>query len=99
MSPFSAPVLGAATVLASSALWQALVDETLSLEVALTRFLVAAVVAWLALSALGALVGTPMAVPVGGPGDADERPVASGALGAAGPGVGGSAFDQTTPQV
>lgn len=76
MSPFSAPVLGAATVLASSALWQALVDGTLSLEVALTRFLVAAVVAWVALSALGALVGSPMSA--AGPADASAVPSGAG---------------------
>ncbi len=86
MSPFSAPVLGAATVLASSALWQALVDGTLSLEVALTRFLVAAVVAWVALSALGALVGSPMTT--GGPADAS-----GGSVGAGDPGAARSSYD------
>ncbi|WP_148615863.1 hypothetical protein [Nocardioides rubriscoriae] len=84
MSPFSAPVLGAATVLASSALWQALVDETLSLEVALTRFVVAAVVAWVALSALGALVGSPMASQGGGPANGSGPSTGPGDAGATG---------------
>ena len=84
MSPFSAPVLGAATVLASSALWQALVDGTLSLEVALTRFLVAAAVAWMALSAVGALVGSPMTPQAGVTSEAGEQPVGAGDPGAAG---------------
>lgn len=90
MSPLSAPVLGAATILASSALWQALVEGTLSLEVALTRFLVAAAVAWMALSAVGALVGSPMTSQAGGPGDASEQPAGAGDLGEA---AGGAAID------
>lgn len=72
MSPFSAPVLGAAALLASSALWQAVVDGTLPLEVALTRYLIAVGIAWVALSALVGLVGDPPArpaVPTGNPAD------------------------------
>jgi hypothetical protein len=50
MSPLSASVVGAATVVSSPALWQALVDRTLPLDVALTRYLVALVLCWAALS-------------------------------------------------
>ena len=50
MSPLSAGVLGAATVVSSPALWLGLVDRTLPLDVALTRYLVAVVVCWAALS-------------------------------------------------
>ena len=41
MSPLSSGVLGAATLVSSPALWLGLVDRTLPLDVALTRYLVA----------------------------------------------------------
>lgn len=82
MSPCSAPVLGGAALLASSALWQALVEGTLTLEVALTRYLVAVAVAWVALSAVVTLVGSPMTSQAGGPADPAEEPVGTGDLGA-----------------
>lgn len=75
MSPCSAPVLGGAALLASSALWQAVVEGTLTLEVALTRYLVAVVVAWVALSTVVTLVGSPMTSQAGGPADGAETPV------------------------
>lgn len=50
LSPLSAGVLGAATVVSSPALWLGLVDRTLPLDVALTRYLVALVLCWAALS-------------------------------------------------
>jgi hypothetical protein len=50
MSPLSTGVLGAATLVSSPALWLGLVDRTLPLDVALTRYLVALVVCWAALS-------------------------------------------------
>lgn len=50
MSPLSAGVLGAATLVSSPALWLGLVDRTLPLDVALTRYLVAVVLCWAALS-------------------------------------------------
>lgn len=74
MSPCSAPVLGGAALLASSALWQAVVEGTLTLEVALTRYLVAVVVAWVALSTVVTLVGSPVPSQVGGPADGVETP-------------------------
>jgi hypothetical protein len=50
MSPLSASVIGAATLVSSPALWLALVDRTLPLDVALTRYLIALVLCWAALS-------------------------------------------------
>jgi hypothetical protein len=50
MSPLSPSGLGAATLVSSPALWLALVDRTLPLDVALTRYLVALVLCWAALS-------------------------------------------------
>lgn len=50
MSPLSAGVLGAATLVSSPALWLGLVDRTLPLDVALTRYLIALVLCWAALS-------------------------------------------------
>lgn len=50
MSPLSTGVLGAATVVSSPALWLGLVDRTLPLDVALTRYLIALVLCWAALS-------------------------------------------------
>jgi len=54
MSPLSAQVLGAATLVSSPALWLALVDRTLPLDVALTRYLVALVLCWAAMSVVAA---------------------------------------------
>jgi hypothetical protein len=50
MSPLSTGVLGAATLVSSPALWLGLVDRSLPLDVALTRYLVALVLCWAALS-------------------------------------------------
>ncbi len=52
MSPLSTSVLAGGALLASPALYQSLVDGTLPLDVALTRFLVALVACWLALTVL-----------------------------------------------
>jgi len=49
-SPLSTGVLGAATLVSSPALWLGLVDRTLPLDVALTRYLIAVVLCWAALS-------------------------------------------------
>ncbi|MCW2815791.1 MAG: hypothetical protein JWN84_3246 [Nocardioides sp.] len=81
MSPCSAPVLGGAALLASSALYQALVERTLTLEVALTRYLVAVALAWVALSAVVMLVGSPMTSQAGGSATDTEPPVGPGAPG------------------
>lgn len=50
MSPLSSRVLGAATLVSSPALWLSLVDRTLPLDVALTRYLVALALCWAALT-------------------------------------------------
>jgi hypothetical protein len=53
-SPLSAGVLGAATLVSSPALWLGLVEGSLPLDVALTRYLVAVVLCWAALSLVAA---------------------------------------------
>ena len=53
-SPLSAGVLGAATLVSSPALWLGLVDRSLPLDVALTRYLVAVALCWAALSLVAA---------------------------------------------
>jgi hypothetical protein len=50
MSPLSTSVLAAATVVSSPALWLGLVDRTLPLDVTLTRYLIALVLCWAAVS-------------------------------------------------
>ena len=52
----SGTVLGLAAVVSSPALWQGLNGE-LALDVTLTRYLVAVLVVWAALSVVAALVG------------------------------------------
>jgi hypothetical protein len=59
MSPLSLPVLGGAAVMTSPALYGAFVDGTTTMETALTRFLVCAVLCWIGVSALTSLVGPP----------------------------------------
>lgn len=58
MNLVSVPVLGAAAVLTAPALWSALVG-TMPAETAVVRYAVVAVLTWVALSALAALVGSP----------------------------------------
>lgn len=55
MSPTSGVVLAAAAVVSSPALWLALVEGTMPVDVALTRYLLAVVVCWAALSLVTAL--------------------------------------------
>jgi len=78
----SGTVLGLAAVVSSPALWQGLNGE-LPLDVTLTRYLVAVLVVWAALSVFRALVGDaprpqldePVAPPVlDDPGSAPEPP-------------------------
>lgn len=59
MRMLSAPVLGAAVLASSPALYQGLVTQTVPLELAASRFAVALVIAWLAISAVAMLVGEP----------------------------------------
>lgn len=46
MSPLSPTVLTGATIVASPALWAGLVDQTMPLDVALTRYLIAFAICW-----------------------------------------------------
>lgn len=72
MSPFSSPVLGAATLLCAPTLYDALVTGTTSLQVAAERFGIVVVLCWLGMSAVAMLVGPaprpPASVPPGEPG-------------------------------
>ncbi|MGV3563769.1 MAG: hypothetical protein ACO1ON_10845, partial [Nocardioides sp.] len=61
MNLLSPTVLGAAGVCASPALYQTLVTGGVPLEVAMTRYLVALVLCWVAISLVAALVGEPPA--------------------------------------
>lgn len=61
MNLLSPTVMGAAGVCASPALYQALVTGAVPVEVAATRYLVALVICWLAISVVAALVGEPPA--------------------------------------
>lgn len=54
----SGTVLGLAALVSSPALWRGL-NGDLALDIALTRYLVAVVIVWAALSTLAALVGDP----------------------------------------
>ena len=61
--PVSLPVLGAATLISSPALYDALVTGSLPLGTALVRFLVAAAVVWVGLSLVGGLVSATSPTP------------------------------------
>ena len=50
MSPLSPAVLGGAAVVASPALWAGVVDGTMPLDVALTRYLIAIGICWAVIS-------------------------------------------------
>ena len=52
MSPFSTPVLGSAALLTSPALWDAIVEQSLPLDQALVRYLVAVAICWALLGLL-----------------------------------------------
>lgn len=58
MNMLSGHVLGAAALVASPALWQAAVTGTVAVDVALTRYLIAVLVCWAALSTVASLIGT-----------------------------------------
>lgn len=53
---FSLPVVGGGALLASPALWAALVDGTMAVETALGRWGIAIVACWFGLSLLASLV-------------------------------------------
>ncbi|MBA3782837.1 MAG: hypothetical protein H0X12_13425, partial [Nocardioides sp.] len=52
MSPLSPMVLGSAALVSSQAIWAAAIDQTLALDQALIRYLVAVAVCWALLSVL-----------------------------------------------
>lgn len=56
MNPFSLPVLGGAALVSAPALWSSVTGQ-LRLDVGLSRYLVAVVLAWAALSLVAMLVG------------------------------------------
>ena len=56
MIPLSGGVLFAAAVVASPALWLSLVEQTMPIDVALTRYFIVLGIAWVALSVLVDLV-------------------------------------------
>ena len=65
MRMLSAPVLAAAALVTSPALYQGLVLETMAIEPALPRFAVALLLFWVAVSAVEMLVGeAPRPAPV-----------------------------------
>lgn len=59
MNLLSPTVLGAAGICASPALYQAVVTGNVPMEVAATRYLVALVLCWLAISVVAAMIGEP----------------------------------------
>ena len=52
MSPFSTPVLGSAALVTSPALWDAIVEQSLPLDQALVRYLVAVAICWVLIGML-----------------------------------------------
>jgi hypothetical protein len=72
VSPFSGPVLLAAALISSPALWAALVDGTLSPEVAFTRYLLCAGLVWAGFAVLAMLIGPPPRPTLADPADADS---------------------------
>lgn len=56
MSPVSTPVLASAAVVSGPALWSALVEDAMPLDVGLTRFLVALAVSWVLFSVVAAML-------------------------------------------
>lgn len=59
MRMLSAPVLLGAALASSPALYQGFVTQTVPVELAATRFAVALVIAWVAMSAVAMLIGEP----------------------------------------
>jgi len=68
--PLSGGVLFAAALVASPALWLSLVEQTMPIDVALTRFFIVLAIAWVALSILADLTTPSTTVRV----DQDEQP-------------------------
>lgn len=75
MRMLSAPVLAGAVLASSPALYQGFITRTVPMEDAGTRFAVALVIAWLAMSAVAMLVGEPPKPVVATPEAAESAPV------------------------
>lgn len=78
MSPLSGAVLIGSAVVASPALWASLVDQTMPLDVGLTRYLIALVICWVAISVVAELAfpapGSVKAKPDGETAERDDAP-------------------------
>jgi len=64
MIPLSGGVLVAAAIVASPALWLSLVEQTMPIDVALTRYFIVLGIAWVALSLLADFLTPGATVPV-----------------------------------
>ena len=74
MIPLSGGVLLAAAVVASPALWLSLVEQTMPIDVALTRYFIVLGIAWVAISLLADLVTPGPNVAVEEPADQATEP-------------------------
>jgi hypothetical protein len=72
MRMLSAPVLLGAALCSSPALYQGFVTQTVPVELAASRFAVALVIAWVAMSAVAMLIGEPPKPEVEEPSALDE---------------------------
>ena len=70
MIPLSGGVLLAAAIVASPALWLSLVEQTMPIDVALTRYFIVLAIAWIGLSILVDLTTPGTAVRV----ESEEQP-------------------------
>lgn len=71
MSPLSPIVLGAGALVSSQAIWDAVVEQTLALDQALIRYLVAVAVCWALLSLLAEFAFKTPPVATSAAGDTD----------------------------
>jgi hypothetical protein len=74
MIPLSGGVLFAAALVASPALWLSLVEQTMPIDVALTRYFIVLGIAWVAISLLADLVTPGTNVPVEEPAEPPTEP-------------------------
>lgn len=80
MRMLSAPVLLGAAIASSPALYQGFVTQTVTVELAASRFAVALVIAWVAMSAVAMLIGEPPKPEVEEPATGLDETVALGAV-------------------
>jgi hypothetical protein len=75
MSPLSAPVLGGAALVTAPALWRSM-TEAMPLDAALTRYLLAVALCWVALEVVVTMVGRPVSpAPEAVPDQDDPEPI------------------------